>query len=69
MIYKVLYQERLAEVPVREKTKSMYIEASSEMEVRQKLASRAYNIEFVQPVDGEFLEYEKLNENFKVENL
>ncbi|RXI98171.1 DUF1447 family protein [Anaerobacillus alkaliphilus] len=67
MIYKVLFQERVTEVPVREKTKSIYVEASSEMEVRKKLASRAYNIEFVQPVENEFLEYEKQNENFKVE--
>lgn len=69
MIYKVLFQERLTEVPVREKTKSLYIEANSEMEVRKSLASRAYNIEFVLPVEGEYLEYEKQNENFKVENL
>ena len=69
MIFKVLYQERLTEVPVREKTKSMYIEGTSITEVIQKLASIKYNIEFVQPVDGEFLEYEKQNENYKVENL
>lgn len=69
MVFKVLYQERLTEVPVREKTNSIYIEANTEMEVRLKLASRAYNIEFIQPVTGEFLDYEKQNENFKVENL
>ncbi|MCT8139100.1 DNA-dependent RNA polymerase auxiliary subunit epsilon family protein [Anaerobacillus sp. CMMVII] len=69
MIYKVLYQERLIEVPVREKTQSLYVEASSEMEVRQMLAQRPYNIEFVLPVDGDYLEYEKQNENFKVENV
>jgi DNA-dependent RNA polymerase auxiliary subunit epsilon len=69
MIYKVLYQEFLTEVPVREKTNSIYVEASSEMDVRKKLASRNYNIEFILPVDGEYLVYEKLNENFNVENI
>ncbi|UTW69134.1 DUF1447 family protein [Anaerobacillus sp. HL2] len=59
MIFKVLFQERLVEVPVREKTKSIYVEANSEMEVRQKLATRNYNIEFILPVEGECLEYEK----------
>ncbi|OIJ18711.1 hypothetical protein BKP45_15615 [Anaerobacillus alkalidiazotrophicus] len=69
MIYKVLFQEKITEVPVREKTQSIYVEASSEMEVRQKLASKVYNIEFVLPVTGEYLEFEKQNENFKVENI
>jgi DNA-dependent RNA polymerase auxiliary subunit epsilon len=69
MIFKVLYQERVAEVSVREKTKSLYVEANSEMEVRQKLASRPYNIEFVLPVEGAYLEYEKQSENYIVENI
>ncbi|WNF35619.1 DNA-directed RNA polymerase subunit epsilon [Bacillaceae bacterium IKA-2] len=67
MIYKILYQEKIWEVPVREKTKSMYIEADSEMDVRKKLVSREHNIEFILPVEGAFLEYEKQNENFKLE--
>jgi DNA-dependent RNA polymerase auxiliary subunit epsilon len=69
MIYKVLFQETVLEASVREKTQSIYIEASSEMEVRKKLASRAYNIESVLPVEGAYLEYEKQSENFIVENL
>lgn len=69
MVYKVLFQERLGEVPVREKTQSIYVEANSEMEVRKKLIPRNYNIEFILPVEGEYLEYEKQNENYKVENL
>jgi DNA-dependent RNA polymerase auxiliary subunit epsilon len=67
LIYKILYQEKIWEVPVREKTKSMYIEADSEMDVRKKLVSREHNIEFILPVEGAFLEYEKQNENFKLE--
>ena len=37
MIYKVYYQENVLEVPVRENTKSMYIEADSERTVREIL--------------------------------
>ena len=59
MIYKVFYQEKADEVPVREKTDSLYIEGVSERDVRTKLKDQKYNIEFVQPVDGAFLEYEK----------
>ena len=66
MIYKVFYQEKADEVPVREKTDSLYIEGVSERDVRTKLKDQKYNIEFVQPVDGAFLEYEKQSENFKV---
>jgi DNA-dependent RNA polymerase auxiliary subunit epsilon len=69
MIFKVLYQERLTEVPVRENTKAMFLEAESEMEVRKKLASREYNIEFILPVEGDYLEYEKQNENYKLETI
>ena len=41
MIYKVYYQENMLQVPVRENTKSMYIEADSERSVRAKLKDRA----------------------------
>ncbi|AME05458.1 DNA-directed RNA polymerase subunit epsilon [Bacillus siamensis] len=69
MIYKVFYQKKADEVPVREKTDSLYIEGVSERDVRTKLKDKKYNIEFVQPVDGAFLEYEKQSENFKVLEL
>lgn len=42
------------------------MEGDSERDVRKKLADRNYNIEFVTSVQGEFLEYEKQNEDFKV---
>jgi DNA-dependent RNA polymerase auxiliary subunit epsilon len=67
MIYKVYYQENVLEVPVRENTKSLYIEASSEREVRYTLKDRKYNIEFVQLLEGNHLSYEQASENFKVE--
>ncbi|MDQ0350447.1 DNA-dependent RNA polymerase auxiliary subunit epsilon [Alkalibacillus filiformis] len=69
MIFKVLYQEDISESPVREETKSMYIEAESKREVRKKLADRNYNIEHVQELSESHLAYEQQSENYKVENL
>lgn len=66
MIFKIFYQETMNEVPIRENTKVLYIKAESEREVRKKLEDRPYNIEFITPIDGAFLEYEQQNEDFKV---
>jgi DNA-dependent RNA polymerase auxiliary subunit epsilon len=66
MIYKVYYQEAITEVPVREKTKTLYMEANFEREVRIKLADRGYNVEFIEAVQGAHLQYEQQNEDFKV---
>ncbi|WP_242222156.1 DNA-dependent RNA polymerase subunit epsilon [Bacillus cereus group sp. BfR-BA-01380] len=66
MIFKVFYQEKMLEVPVRENTKVLYLEAESEREVRTKLHKFAYNIEFIQPVTGAHLEYEKQYADFKL---
>lgn len=68
MIFKVYYQNNFSEVPVREYTESLYIEAESEADVRSKLASRQYNIEFITPISGPYLEYEQQQEDYKVEN-
>lgn len=68
MIYKVFYQENKNEIPVRENTKSLYVEASSEREVRAMLKDRNYNIELVQLLEGAHLEYEQNSPNFKLEN-
>jgi DNA-dependent RNA polymerase auxiliary subunit epsilon len=69
MIFKVLYQESRTQVPVREHTLSMYVEAESEKDVRKKLVDRNYNIEFIQPIEGKFLEYEQQSQAFEVEKL
>ncbi|TLS37703.1 DNA-dependent RNA polymerase subunit epsilon [Pseudalkalibacillus caeni] len=69
MIFKVFYQETKKEIPVRERTQSLYVEANSEREVRLKLAERNYNIEFIQEIDGDFLEYERNSEQFELENV
>ncbi|MGJ7923127.1 DNA-dependent RNA polymerase subunit epsilon [Neobacillus sp. LXY-4] len=66
MIYKVYFQESNLQVPVREKTKTLYVTADSERDVRKKLADKSYNIEYVEAVQGAFLEYEQKNEDFKV---
>ncbi|WP_188454541.1 DNA-dependent RNA polymerase subunit epsilon [Virgibacillus oceani] len=69
MIYKVLYQELKQEIPVRERTKSLYVEAESEKEVRTKLLDRNLNIEFIQVLDEAHLAYEKQSEHFMLESV
>ncbi|WP_068672530.1 DNA-dependent RNA polymerase subunit epsilon [Oceanobacillus sp. Castelsardo] len=71
MIFKVLYQESPDEIPVRERTKSMYIEAESVREVRTKLIEKGYkiNVEHIHALDPEHLEYEKQSEHFQLENV
>ena len=66
MIFKVFFQENAAEAPVRENTKSVYVEGESERDVRQKLKSLPYNIEFVQVLKDEYLEFEKQNPDFRI---
>ena len=69
MIFKILYQEEPNEAPVRERTKSIFIEAESIKEVRQKLNERNYNIEYIQPLDELHLEYEKKSADFVLEKF
>lgn len=69
MIFKVLYQDLPNEAPVRERTKSLYVEAESEREARAKLRDRNINIEFIQALDDVHLEYEKKSEKYKVESV
>ncbi|ALX47336.1 DNA-dependent RNA polymerase subunit epsilon [Lentibacillus amyloliquefaciens] len=71
MIFKVLYQELPEEIPVRERTNSLYVEADSERKVRQKLADRNYNIniEYIQKLDDAHLAYEKQSDQFEVESV
>ncbi|KAA0966658.1 DUF1447 family protein [Sporosarcina sp. ANT_H38] len=69
MIYKIYYQDNLLQIPVRENTKSMYIEADSVRTVRAKLKDRAYNIEFIQLLEGIHLEYEQAAPYFELEEV
>jgi len=67
MIYKVYYQDSQTEIPLRENTVALFIEAESERDVRQKLKDRPISIEYIQPLEGAYLEYERKREDFKVE--
>lgn len=68
MIFKVIYQESKLQIPNREKTQAMFLEADSLIEAREKLANNTpYNIELVQEISGAHLEYERENNpDFKV---
>jgi DNA-dependent RNA polymerase auxiliary subunit epsilon len=66
MIFKVYYQESNTEVPVRENTKTLFIEGDSVRDVRSKIADRGFNVESVQEVKGDYLKYELQNEDYKV---
>lgn len=66
MLFKVYYQESIKQVPVRENTKSLFVMGESVKDIRKKLADKGFNVEFLQEVTGAYLEYEQLNEDFKV---
>ena len=67
MIYKVYYQEDKARSPQREKTVSLYMEASSSVEARKIIEDNTiYNIELIQELEGNHLDYEKENADFKL---
>jgi DNA-dependent RNA polymerase auxiliary subunit epsilon len=69
MIFKVFFQKSLTEVPVREHTQTVYVEAETVNEVRKKLADRKYNIEYIQEINGNFLDYEKETNSLELENV
>lgn len=69
MIFKVLYQESADTPPIREYTKSLYLEAESVRDVYTKIADRNINIEHIQLLDDAHLEYEKKSKYYKLENV
>lgn len=69
MIFKVLYQKLSGEAPVREHTSSLYLEAESIQEAREKLSEHDINIEHIHALDGAHLAYEQRSEHFKLEEL
>ncbi|MCH5461140.1 DNA-dependent RNA polymerase auxiliary subunit epsilon family protein [Lactobacillus sp. LC28-10] len=67
MIFKVYYQEDQIRNPKREDTKSLYIDAATEVEARALVAENTdHNIEFIEPLEGKFLEYEQENPDYKL---
>ena len=69
MIFKVYYHLNVHEVPVRENTLSLYVEAETEKEVRDQLKGRDLMIEYVQKLEGEHLTYEQASPAFHVEQV
>ncbi|MBU5364909.1 DNA-dependent RNA polymerase subunit epsilon [Enterococcus devriesei] len=67
MIYKVYYQETKERNPKREQTQSIYVEADNEEMVHNLLRDNTpYNVEYIQLLEGNHLEYEKENADFKL---
>lgn len=67
MIFKITYQTTKNEVPRRETTRALYIESANVVEARKMIEKNTpYNIEFIQPIEGEFLEYEQSSPDFKI---
>lgn len=67
MIYKVYYQETKTRNPKREQTQSLYLEADSEVKARMLVEDNTpYNIELVQLLEANHLDYEKENADFSL---
>lgn len=67
MIFKVFYQETKIRNPKREQTHSLYIEAADDVAARALVEQNTpYNIEYVQALEGNHLDYEKENADFKL---
>ncbi len=67
MIYKVLYQKDKVVNPRRETTQTLYLEADSAVAARSLVEENTpYNIEYVQELSGNFLDYEKQSPDFKL---
>ncbi|MFB9769403.1 DNA-directed RNA polymerase subunit epsilon [Lactiplantibacillus modestisalitolerans] len=67
MIYKVYYQETKQRNPQRETTKSLYLEADTEVAARVLVEDNTkYNIEFIEPLEGNYLDYEQKNPEFQL---
>ncbi len=64
--FKVFYQKNNKEIPVRENTKSMFIESSDKPSVLRYLESKNYNVEYVQEMTEEYLNFEKKSSDFKM---
>ena len=64
-VFKVFYQENSKEIPVRENTQVLYVEADGVPAVRKYLDDRNYN----QELSEAYLEFEKQSEDFKVEKV
>lgn len=68
-VFKVFYQKNNKEIPVRENTEVLYVEADGIPAVYKYLENREYNIEFIQELSEKHLEFERESINFKLESI
>ena len=68
-VFKVFYQENSKEIPVRENTQVLYVEADGVPADRKYLDDINYNVVLVQELSEAYLEFEKQSEDFKVEKV
>ncbi|WP_412990114.1 DNA-directed RNA polymerase subunit epsilon [Pediococcus siamensis] len=67
MVFKVLYQTSAETTPKRETTEALYLEAETKEDAIQAVENNTeYNIEFVEPLEGNSLEYEQQSANYKL---
>ncbi|ANK66837.1 DNA-dependent RNA polymerase subunit epsilon [Loigolactobacillus backii] len=67
MIYKVLYQKDKDIALRRESTETLYLEADSAVAARAIIERNTpYNIEFIQELNGNHLDYEQKSANYKL---
>ncbi|MBF0715999.1 DNA-dependent RNA polymerase subunit epsilon [Gemelliphila palaticanis] len=68
-VFKVFYQKNKTEIPVRENTEVLYVEANGIPEVYKYLENREYNIEYIEELSEQYLEFERSSVNFKLESI
>ncbi|MGT2712056.1 DNA-dependent RNA polymerase subunit epsilon [Streptococcus oriscaviae] len=73
MIYKVFYQESKERSPRRELTHALYLEVDAASELEGRIIARqlvedntSYNIEFIELLSDNHLEYEKTHADYKL---
>lgn len=70
MIFKVYYQPSKRINPRRENTEVLYLDTDSEVNARLLVESKTeYNVEFIEGLDEDTLNYEKESPNFKITEL
>ncbi|AYW45593.1 DNA-dependent RNA polymerase auxiliary subunit epsilon family protein [Tetragenococcus koreensis] len=67
MIYKIFYQETKERNPQREQTHSLYVDVDNDVTARRIVEENTpYNIEYIQELTGNHLEYEKEHTDFHI---
>lgn len=73
MIYKVFYQEKKDATPRREQTRALYLDIEAQTELEGRIIARqlveahtTYNIEFIELLSENHLEYEKAHADFSI---